>query len=758
VPVVSLSRSLDSTNSDASATSAFKNVFGSLTLFEDSQHGGEPQDGAPQPGTTLPKSAFKKEPPAEQSSGTEAAPVLQAPNPSALKPALILPQLPIFAQSAQGETPQSTEASEDPTSPPASSQEPTDQKAPATARSQTAALRYSSVSSQARLDVVQLDIARFNVAGLSAASAAPATPVPGAVSAKSGAAPAAVAMKPQVTALPFEIQSSIEPETQLPALSTSQPVDLPNSIPKTLRVTSVSMPPEPLAAQPARGAVAQELPAALPAPLPAKDQAIKVQAGQPETALPTADLVSRVPAVATPTAASLPSQTQPPASVIAPKNAQVVTPAPASVPIASGPAVSNSSPVSSSSPVSTSSDGRSSDAAAPTARSQPAQPAQSQPANTPAPFPEPTPSPVQMAMPAPPPQPETPSAPPGSAASPEPTLATPVADASTSSPAPVLADRAVVDRTPETPSNFLMPQRDASAAISAKVPLVPQAENFAFAVRMLGLESSTNQSYVAQSPIPIPSTTSVAATATTSDTQPNGPVTQPQGTDSRDPAKAQSQTSGNARSEAAAPSLPELLGTQPGAQPATQPGPQQTPGLTPHWNTAAVWQAPEIGSMPGMPEPTEEAHASLPLAPQEARFMPPELPRTSASSEILLHLASNDESTAAIRVADRAGSVSVSVHASDPVLRESLRSNLNELSTQLSDQGWKADVMKSAALAAQSGGQQDSHAGEQRGSQQQPSFGGDRQHQRDRRANGGQWQQELDQQTSGGDAPSGGNG
>jgi hypothetical protein len=162
--------------------------------------------------------------------------------------------------------------------------------------------------------------------------------------------------------------------------------------------------------------------------------------------------------------------------------------------------------------------------------------------------------------------------------------------------------------------------------------------------------------------------------------------------------------------------------------------------------------------MPGMPEPTEEAHASLPLAPQEARFMPPELPRTSASSEILLHLASNDESTAAIRVADRAGSVSVSVHASDPVLRESLRSNLNELSTQLSDQGWKADVMKSAALAAQSGGQQDSHAGEQRGSQQQPSFGGDRQHQRDRRANGGQWQQELDQQTSGGDAPSGGNG
>jgi hypothetical protein len=75
----------------------------------------------------------------------------------------------------------------------------------------------------------------------------------------------------------------------------------------------------------------------------------------------------------------------------------------------------------------------------------------------------------------------------------------------------------------------------------------------------------------------------------------------------------------------------------------------------------------------------------------------------------------------------------------------------------LNDQGWKADVMKSPAVATQSG-QQDSHEGGHSGSHQQQSFGGDRQAQRDRRANGGQWQQELDQQTLGGDAPSGGNG
>jgi hypothetical protein len=148
---------------------------------------------------------------------------------------------------------------------------------------------------------------------------------------------------------------------------------------------------------------------------------------------------------------------------------------------------------------------------------------------------------------------------------------------------------------------------------------------------------------------------------------------------------------------------------------------------------------------------------NLPLAPQEAHLAAPELPKTPASSEILLHLTGNDQTSAAIRVADRAGAVSVSVHASDPVLRESLRSNLGELSTQLNVQGWKADVTKSAAVAAQSGSQQDSHESGQRGSQQQQASGGDRQPQRDRRSTGGQWQQELDQQISGGNAHSGGN-
>lgn len=163
------------------------------------------------------------------------------------------------------------------------------------------------------------------------------------------------------------------------------------------------------------------------------------------------------------------------------------------------------------------------------------------------------------------------------------------------------------------------------------------------------------------------------------------------------------------------------------------------------------------GSIEAAPEPVQAARPNLPLASLESHLLAPELPKTSASSEILLHLTGNDQSSAAIRVADRAGSVNVSVHASDPVLRESLRSNLGDLSNQLSSQGWRADVLKSSSIAAHAGGQQDSHAGGERSSSQQQSSGGDRQPQRERRANGGQWQKELEQHTSGGSAHPGGN-
>jgi len=333
--------------------------------------------------------------------------------------------------------------------------------------------------------------------------------------------------------------------------------------------------------------------------------------------------------------------------------------------------------------------------------------------------------------------------------------------ASTSSPASPPVAHDVPARSSEILGNVSVPQHAALAVTAApKTPLLPQAENFAFAVRMLGLESSPHSS-LTQSTVPLSTSTNETPL-----TQPKSPVTQPQSSGSEQPvpqpAPVRSQPSSDPRPDAlpsttpgpdkpsdAAQNLSDSLEARPAAQP--------TLGVTAHWNDSAVWQAPELGSTGSTPEPNEGAHVNLPLEAQETRLVAPELPKSSGTSEILLHLTDNDQSSAAIRVADRAGSVNVSVHASDPVLRESLRSNLGELSTQLNDQGWKADVIKSAAAATQSGSQQDSHEGGQRGSPQQQSFSGDRQSQRDRRANGGQWQQELDRQTTGGDAHSGGN-
>jgi len=279
---------------------------------------------------------------------------------------------------------------------------------------------------------------------------------------------------------------------------------------------------------------------------------------------------------------------------------------------------------------------------------------------------------------------------------------------------------------------------------------------------MLGLDSVTGHS----SPT-LPASPPAAASANNYDAspaQPRSPITQPQGQNSQQNSPQNSSESGRPEIQASSDARHETQASAPETQrpdASDREVPhfvavQQAPGVTPHWNEAAVLQAPEFGSRVATPESTEAIRGNSPLVPQEAHLLAPELPKTSTSSEILLHLTGNDQSSAAIRVTDRAGEVNVSVHASDPVLRESLRSNLDNLSSQLNSQGWKADVVKAAAVATQSGSQQDSHEGGQRGSHQQ-SFGGDRQPQRDRRANGGQWQQELDQQISGGDAPSGGN-
>ena len=153
---------------------------------------------------------------------------------------------------------------------------------------------------------------------------------------------------------------------------------------------------------------------------------------------------------------------------------------------------------------------------------------------------------------------------------------------------------------------------------------------------------------------------------------------------------------------------------------------------------------------PQPPEPVNAAPARS-LAIQDVQPILPEIPKPPASTEILLQLAGKDQSTASVRVVDRSGTVNVTVHAADADLRNSLRSNLSDLASQLSGQGFKTEMAKPAVIAANAENQHDSrHGGQDTHSQQQNHLAQEgRQPQRDRRANSERWRDELEQETSG---------
>jgi hypothetical protein len=690
LPAVSLAASPGKTN-------PFKNVFESLTLSDDPN-----QDGAQQEGASLPKSTAKKELP-EQNSGTEEASVLpapvvpQPPSQNLPKPSLMLGKM------VQRALPEEATAS------PTSAGDQTDEKQPSLSYSSPA---YSARSIQARLNVASVPLATQSTVAQKVPGQSSPSPI-----VKTAPPPALVA-----EALPVEPATAHAAAT-LPAARSSE-----------VALRSTNLDSKPIAPKPQpMVAMRQVTPPQVSAPpIPVSATTVRTSTNvAPEKQTPVQARVKTPVGNTDPIALNVPAESSD-------------TVAPASLPTAAQSGQSTQS----------------------------AQPAQPRPVQAQALSPAPAPSPLPIATPVVPLQPDVPTALPPNATPPQPQREQ-VADSTVSSPAapttestpeavtaaprvpliPVPSAHETLDRPAPMPSGpSALPHEAASSIPASKAPLVPQAENFAFAVRMLGPETSSDQPSPALTESETPVTTPAAPV-----TPPSAPVTQPQSSDPRQPAPDRTQTSSDP-SPATQPAAPET--TRAAAAPqgqfellATQP----VAGVTPHWNDAAVWQAPQNGSTAGAQEPTEAAHPNLPLAAQEAHLSAPELPKTSASSEILLHLTSNDQTSAAIRVADRAGSVNVSVHASDPVLRETLRANLGDLSNQLSSQGWKADVVKSAAVATPPGSPQDSHAGEQRGSQQQSS-GGERQSQRDRRANGGQWQQELDQQISGGDAHSGGNG
>jgi hypothetical protein len=175
-------------------------------------------------------------------------------------------------------------------------------------------------------------------------------------------------------------------------------------------------------------------------------------------------------------------------------------------------------------------------------------------------------------------------------------------------------------------------------------------------------------------------------------------------------------------------------------------------------SSASALDLRQTASPPQAAQPTPTTPARS-LAIQDVQPILPEIPKPPASTEILLQLAGQNQSSASVRVVDRMGTINVTVHAADADLRSSLRSNLSDLASQLTGQGYKTEMVKPAVLAANADNQHDSRQSgrDASGQQQQHQSTPDgRQPQRDRRANSERWLDQLEQETSGAPGAPGG--
>jgi hypothetical protein len=246
--------------------------------------------------------------------------------------------------------------------------------------------------------------------------------------------------------------------------------------------------------------------------------------------------------------------------------------------------------------------------------------------------------------------------------------------------------------------------------------LAPRAENLAFSLRLVEADTAAHRT----------------------------PVSQPESPRSQFHPDAHTEAHNETRNEVQS------------LAPATAAGEVAVRSTSLSWSEASVLPRLDTRADVQLTEPREAAPSSIVAAAHDLQPVPPDTPRASATSEILLQLGSKDQPTA-IRVTDRAGAVNVSVHSADPELRSSLRSNLSDLASQLSHQGWKAEVVKTGTILTRAETSQDPRPDGQRSSSQQQSFtSGDRQSQRDRRANTNQWLTELEEQTSGNPSSPGG--
>jgi hypothetical protein len=275
------------------------------------------------------------------------------------------------------------------------------------------------------------------------------------------------------------------------------------------------------------------------------------------------------------------------------------------------------------------------------------------------------------------------------------------------------------------------PSRGVSGAFLARtlpsVPFAARTENFAFAMHLRESNSSFARP---QGPLQ-PASTSKPATENQHEQTTRGNAAK------EEPRPVTAQGDGITRKENRASgevnTSPKVLNSE------VPPSKIETAGIL----------RTDLHPLSAAGEQPESAPLNRTIATADIQAALPDPPKNTTSPEIHLHLASNDQSSATIRVTDRGGAVNISVHASDPLLRNSLRANLSDLSGQLTNQGWKTEI-KAPPLPGHNGGSPDSSGEGRNSSNQQPKFTYDeRQPQRDRRGNGSHWQNELDEEMAG---------
>jgi hypothetical protein len=283
-------------------------------------------------------------------------------------------------------------------------------------------------------------------------------------------------------------------------------------------------------------------------------------------------------------------------------------------------------------------------------------------------------------------------------------------------------------RQPENSSRSTEMEASAQPAIDPALftkglaaTLAPQSKNLAFSLKMV--ESNSVARHAQQAQEPEPAARNQAANSQTKSEE-----------HAAEPALASSGT------HASTPAPTAVAGGEAATATAAT--------VNPVWNQAAATAQLNAPANAQFSEPHQPVNISTVTALHEARPVMPEAPRPTAASEILLQLGGKDQA-AAIRVSDRAGTVNVSVHATDGDLRSSLRSNLGDLASQLTHQGWKTEVVKTGTSLTRGETSQDPQQDGQRSPGQQPSSQGERQPQRDRRTSSGQWQAEFEEQTTG---------